>query len=108
MKSKLLQQTKVITDGTTAFSRLSADSCIIIVSGGTADADIKLQSGDSTSQSDFITLGKSGGSNTYKVFEVDLRGCGDYIKVTGTSLTEVIVVLGDFTIDPPTTNAVIR
>lgn len=107
MRSKFLEQTKVIADGTTAFDRTGFDSAKIIVLGGTAEADIKLQSGDSAAQTDYVILGESEGAGEVVNFDVDLSGCGSYVKVAGTSLTNVFVVLGDAYEDPCTTNKVI-
>lgn len=108
MKSKFLQQTKAIADGTTAFSRLGFNSAKVIVYGGTDTKDIELHSGDSSGQTKLLVLGQSGGADTVKDFDVDLSACGDYIKIAGTSLTSVTVVLGDPDVAPASTNAVAR
>lgn len=108
MKSTFFSTTKTVVDGTTAFSRKGFDSAKVIIVGGTDGADVKLQSGTSASQTDYATLGKSGGSGVVKEFDISLEGCGEYIKVTGTSLTKAIVILGDANIVPANDNVIIR
>lgn len=110
MKSKFLQQIKWIADGsTTGISRKGFNSALIIVNGGTATKDIDLYTGAvAGTTAKLKTLGTSGGADTQKVFQVTLEDCKEYIKVAGTSLTSVQIVLGDGDTDPADSSTVIR
>lgn len=101
-RSKLLEQTKVITDGNTAFSRVGFDSAIVIVTTSSA-ADVSLLTGTADAQEKEIELGNVNGT---KAFYVELCGCDGYIKVDGA--TSSVVVLGDGDIDPSEAQAIIR
>lgn len=110
MKSKFLQQIKFIDDGsTTGISRKGFNSALIIVNGGTDTKDIDLYTGTvAGTTSKLRTIGTSTGAGTTVAIQTTLEDCKEYIKVAGTSLTSVQIVLGDGDIDPADSSSVIR
>lgn len=110
MKSKFLQQIKLISDATTTgVSRKGFNSALIIVQGGTNNTDIKIQDGSvAGTTADYLTLGKATGAGTVVSFQLDISGCKEYVKITGTSLTGAMIVLGDADVDPADTSSVLR
>jgi accessory colonization factor AcfC len=87
-RSKLLEQIKVVADGTTAFAKGSAGTAVVV-----ADGAGKLQTCDTSSGTfeDYATLADG-------VNNVILDGAKEYLKVI--TSTGAVVVLGDFAVDP--------
>lgn len=97
MKSTFLQQIKFLSDGsTTGVTRKGFNSALIIVNGGTDTKDIDLYTGTGAGTTAKLrTIGTSTGAGTTVAIQTTLEDCKEYIKVAGTSLTSVQIVLGD-------------
>lgn len=110
MKSKFLQQIKWVADGsTTGISRKGFNSALIVVNGGTDTKDIDLYTGAAAGTTAKLrTIGTSTGADTQVVIQTTLEDCKEYIKIAGTSLTSVQIVLGDGDVDPSDSSSVIR
>ena len=88
-RSKLLEQVKVIADGTTAFDKGTAENMVIVTTG----SNKKIQTCDTSAGTyeDFVT-GLSAG-----VHNINIAGAKKYLK---SDATTAVVVLGDFAEDP--------
>lgn len=86
-RSKLLDQIKVISDGTTAFAKGSANSAVVQAAGAGTLQTCDTESG---TYEDYATL--AAGANN-----VDVAGAKKYLQI---ATTTGVVVLGDFASDP--------
>ena len=88
-RSKLLEQIKVVADGTAAFAKGSAETLVLVTTG----SDKKLQHADSAAgeYTDFVT-GLAAG-----VHNINIAGAKAYLK---SNATTAVAVLGDFGTDP--------
>ena len=88
-RSKLLEQVKVVGDGTSAFAKGTAATMVIVTTG----SDKKVQTCDTAAGDyvDFVT-GLAAG-----VHNIDITGAKAYLK---SNATTAVVVLGDFATDP--------
>lgn len=88
-RSKLLEQIKVVADGTSAFAKGSAETLVLVTTG----SDKKLQHADSAAgeYTDFAT-GLAAG-----VHNINIAGAKAYLK---SNATTAVGVLGDFGTDP--------
>jgi hypothetical protein len=88
-RSKLLEQIKVVADGTSAFAKGSAASLVLVTTG----SDKKLQTCDTAGGDyvDFVT-GLAAG-----VHNIDISGAKAYLK---SNATTAVAILGDFATDP--------
>ena len=84
-RSKLLEQIKVVSDGTSAFAKGSAETMVIVTTG----SNKKVQTCDTSdgSYEDFVT-GLAAG-----VHNINIAGAKKYLK---SDATTAVVVLGDF------------
>ena len=87
-RSKLLEQIKVVSDGTSAFAKGSAETMVIVTTG----SNKKVQTCDTSdgSYEDFVT-GLAAG-----VHNINIAGAKKYLK---SDATTAVVVLGDFGTD---------
>lgn len=88
-RSKLLEQIKVVTDGTSAFAKGTAETLVLVITG----SDKKLQTCDTAdgTYEDFVT-GLSAG-----VHNINIAGAKAYLK---SDATTAVAILGDFGTDP--------
>lgn len=88
-RSKLLEQIKVVADGTSAFAKGSAASLVLVTTG----SNKKLQTCDTAdgSYEDFVT-GLAAG-----VHNIQIAGAKKYLK---SDATTAVAILGDFGTDP--------
>lgn len=87
-RSKLLEQVKVVADGTTAFAKDTAGTAVVV-----ADGAGKLQT-CATSSGTFVDYAiLADGVNN-----INLDGADKYLQVI--TSTAAVVVLGDFAVDP--------
>lgn len=88
-RSKLLEQIKVVSDGTSAFAKGSAETMVIVTTG----SNKKVQTCDTSdgAYEDFVT-GLAAG-----VHNINIAGAKKYLK---SDATTAVVVLGDFGVDP--------
>lgn len=88
MRSKILEQVKIVADATTAFEKGTAQSIVI-----EADGAGTLQTCDTSSGTfeDFATIADG-------VNNIDISGAKEYLLVDDS--TSAIGVLGDFAVDP--------
>lgn len=88
MRSKILEQVKIVADATSAFAKGTAQSIVIeAVGAGT------LQTCDTSSGTfeDFATVAEG-------VNNIDISGAKEYLLVDDS--TSAVAVLGDFAVDP--------
>lgn len=87
-RSKILEQIEIVADATTAFSKGSAASIVILAEGAGT-----LQTCDTSSGTfeDYATLADG-------VNNIDITGAKGYLLVDDS--TSAIGVLGDFAVDP--------
>lgn len=88
-RSKLLEQIKVVGDGTSAFAKGTAETLVLVTTG----SNKKLQTCDTTdgSYEDFVT-GLAAG-----VHNIQIAGAKKYLK---SDATTAVAILGDFGTDP--------
>jgi hypothetical protein len=88
-RSKLLEQIKVVSDGTAAFAKGSAATLVLVTTG----SDKKLQTCDTAdgTYEDYVT-GLAAGTHN-----IDITGAKAYLK---SNATTAVAVLGDFGVDP--------
>lgn len=88
-RSKLLEQIKVVSDGTSAFAKGTAETMVIVTTG----SNKKVQTCDTAdgSYEDYVT-GLAAG-----VHNIEIAGAKKYLK---SDATTAVVVLGDFGADP--------
>lgn len=88
-RSKLLEQIKVVGDGTSAFAKGTAETLILVTTG----SNKKLQTCDTAdgSYEDFVT-GLAAG-----VHNIQIAGAKKYLK---SDATTAVAILGDFGTDP--------
>ena len=88
-RSKLLEQIKVVSDGTSAFAKGTAETMVIVTTG----SNKKVQTCDTSdgAYEDFVT-GLAAG-----VHNINIAGAKKYLK---SDATTAVVVLGDFGTDP--------
>lgn len=86
-RSKLLEQIKVVADGTSAVAKGTANTCVVIAAGTGA-----LQTCDTSTGTfeDYAAL--SAGVNN-----IDLSGADNYVVIDDTTGS---IVFGDFATDP--------
>lgn len=88
-RSKLLEQVKIVGDGTSAFAKGTANTLVLVTTG----SNKKLQTcgtSDGTYE-DFVT-GLAAGTHN-----IDISGAKAYLK---SDATTAVAVLGDFAVDP--------
>lgn len=88
-RSKLLQQVKIVSDGTSAFAKGTASTMIIVTTG--SDKKVQTCATSGGEYEDYVT-GLSAG-----VHNIDITGAKAYLK---SNATTAVVVLGDFATDP--------
>ena len=88
-RSKLLEQIKVVADGTSAFAKGTAETLVLVTTG----SNKKLQTCDTAdgSYEDFVT-GRAAG-----VHNIQIAGAKKYLK---SDATTAVAILGDFGTDP--------
>lgn len=88
-RSKLLEQIKVVADGTAAFAKGTAATLVLVTTG----SDKKLQTCDTAdgTYEDYVT-GLAAGTHN-----IDISGAKAYLK---SNATTAVAVLGDFAVDP--------
>jgi hypothetical protein len=88
-RSKLLEQIKVVGDGTSAFTKGTAETLVLVTTG----SNKKLQTCDTAdgSYEDFVT-GLAAG-----VHNIQIAGAKKYLK---SDATTAVAILGDFGTDP--------
>ena len=88
-RSKLLEQIKVVGDGTSAFAKGTAETLVLVTTG----SNKKLQTCDTAdgSYEDFVT-GLAAG-----VHNIQIAGAKNYLKSVATT---AVAILGDFGTDP--------
>ena len=88
-RSKLLEQIKVVADGTSAFAKGTAETLVLVTTG----SNKKLQTCDTADGSyvDFVT-GLAAG-----VHNIQIAGAKKYLK---SDATTAVAILGDFGTDP--------
>ena len=88
-RSKLLEQIKVVGDGTSAFAKGTAETLVLVTTG----SNKKLQTCDTAdvSYEDFVT-GLAAG-----VHNIQIAGAKKYLK---SDATTAVAILGDFGTDP--------
>lgn len=88
-RSKLLEQIKVVADGTAAFAKGTAATLVLVTTG----SDKKLQTCDTAdgTYEDYVTELAAGTHN------IDISGAKAYLK---SDATTAVAVLGDFAVDP--------
>lgn len=88
-RSKLLEQIKVVADGTSAFAKETAETLVLVTTG----SNKKLQTCDTAdgSYEDFVT-GLAAG-----VHNIQIAGAKKYLK---SDATTAVAILGDFGTDP--------
>lgn len=88
-RSKLLEQVKIVGDGTSAFAKGSANTLVLVTTG----SNKKLQTCDTSdgTYEDFVT-GLAAGTHN-----IDISGAKKYLK---SDATTAVAVLGDFAVDP--------
>lgn len=104
MKSKFLQQIKIVEDITTATDKGDAGSLALLLT--LDETATKLQHCDTSDGSfkDFKTL-DDGTGDGFKSYQIDLSGAKKFIKVTGATGS---AVLGDKAYNPADETKVIR
>lgn len=88
-RSKLLEQIKVVSDGTTAFAKGTAETLVLVTTG--SDKKIQTCATSGGEYEDFVT-GLSAG-----VHNINIAGAKAYLK---SNATTAVGVLGDFGTDP--------
>lgn len=88
-RSKLLEQVKIVGDGTSAFAKGTANTLVLVTTG----SNKKLQTCDTSdgTYEDFVT-GLAAGTHN-----IDISGAKAYLK---SDATTAVAVLGDFAVDP--------
>lgn len=88
-RSKLLEQVKIVGDGTSAFAKGTANTLVLVTTG----SNKKLQTCDTAGgdYEDFVT-GLAAGTHN-----IDISGAKAYLK---SDATTAVAVLGDFAVDP--------
>ena len=88
-RSKLLEQVKIVGDGTTAFAKGPASTMVLVTTG----SNKKVQTCDTSdgTYEDFVT-GLAAGTHN-----IDISGAKKYLK---SDATTAVAVLGDFAVDP--------
>lgn len=88
-RSKLLEQIKIVSDGTSAFAKGTAQTMVLVTTG----SNKKVQTCDTSdgSYEDFVT-GLAAGTHN-----IDISGAKKYLK---SDATTAVAVLGDFAADP--------
>ena len=88
-RSKLLEQVKIVGDGTSAFAKGTANTLVLVTTG----SNKKLQTCDTSdgTYEDFVT-GLAAGTHN-----IDISGTQKYLK---SDATTAVAVLGDFAVDP--------
>ena len=88
-RSKLLEQIKVVADGTSALTKGTAETLVLVTTG----SNKKLQTCDTAdgSYEDFVT-GLAAG-----VHNIQIAGAKKYLK---SDATTAVAILGDFGTDP--------
>lgn len=88
-RSKLLEQIKIVSDGTSAFAKGTAQTMVLVTTG----SNKKVQTCDTSdgTYEDLVT-GLAAGTHN-----IDISGAKKYLK---SDATTAVVVLGDFAVDP--------
>lgn len=88
-RSKLLEQVKIVGDGTSAFAKGTANTLVLVTTG----SNKKLQTCDTSdgTYENFVT-GLAAGTHN-----IDISGAKAYLK---SDATTAVAVLGDFAVDP--------
>lgn len=88
-RSKLLEQVKIVSDGTSAFAKGTAQTMVLVTTG----SNKKVQTCDTSdgTYEDFVT-GLAAGTHN-----IDISGAKMYLK---SDATTAVAVLGDFAVDP--------
>ena len=88
-RSKLLEQIKIVLDGTSAFAKGTAQTMVLVTTG----SNKKVQTCDTSdgTYEDFVT-GLAAGTHN-----IDISGAKKYLK---SDATTAVAVLGDFAVDP--------
>ena len=88
-RSKLLEQVKIVGDGTTAFAKGTANTLVLVTTG----SNKKLQTCD-TAGGDYVDFVTGLAAGTHNI---DISGAKAYLK---SDATTAVAVLGDFAVDP--------
>ena len=88
-RSKLLEQVKIVSDGTSAFAKGTAQTMVLVTTG----SNKKVQTCDTSdgTYEDFVT-GLAAGTHN-----IDISVAKKYLK---SDATTAVAVLGDFAVDP--------